>query len=575
MHTKLHIKFLAIIYLIVFNLYAHGQDIVNTANWVIGSSTYITATNLINDAGGIITNRGNITLSNSFANNTSATFNNLCGATVTVSNAAANSSTNAGIFTGATGMGSVSRFVNASNINNTGGTFCITTGISLSNSITGGAIGTLNKYVFINSSQASTCSGLTATFCSQSPAIPACSGTSYTTDNLNTSNGVTYISTVTQTRSALNMSNGATLIVCSGTLTLSSSNFNGGTIYVADGAMLNTDATTLNCTIINYGILNFTANLTVNSNGTLINGSTGIINASGNLFENSVLTNYGVVNITGTLTVQNAGSGACQDAGAKMNVSTVQFGNNTNAIVSPNGLSCVGVSSTEVIGSGSTKITNTSDLILCGTTTLTTNGNGDISTATVDQNCASCDAALPIELIHFQGKDMKEFIFLEWKTTSEKNNDFFNILRSYDGIQFENIAKIDGAGNSSTVHYYVYKDYDAKTGMNYYKLKQTDYDGKNTLSDIISVNKSIIECDILIYPVPAKSANINLYINKNIGIANVKCIDMLGHTIFTATIDTNGQTEFNLGQHNLPAGTFFIKLESENVVYIKEIVVHN
>jgi hypothetical protein len=184
-------------------------------------------------------------------------------------------------------------------------------------------------------------------------------------------------------------------------------------------------------------------------------------------------------------------------------------------------------------------------------------------------------AALPIELMYFHGKDMKEFIFLNWATASETNNDFFNILRSYDGISFENIAKIDGSGTTTSVHYYAYKDYDAKTGMNYYKLKQTDFDGKNVDSKIISIGRNDFDYNIMIYPIPARSTNIKLGVNKDIGTINVKCIDASGHVLFTAVVDTKELSEYNLGQFNMPSGTYFIKVETDNAVYIKEIIVNN
>lgn len=409
--------------------------------------------------------------------------------------------------------------------------------------------------------------------CITIPAVPNCIGSLYTVDNLNTSSGITYISTSSQTRNGLNMSNGAILIVCSGTLTLHGGNFNGGTIYVSHGATLSTDASSFNSTIINYGTLNFTSNVTVNSSGALQNASTGIINITGGLFENSILTNYGTVNMSGALTVQNGGSGACLGTGAKINASTINFGNNTNAIVSPSGKACI--RTTTISGSGSTKITNSSDLILCGTSTLSTGGNGDISTATVNQNCASCDAALPIELLYFNGKNMKEFVFLDWATASEKNNDFFSVLRSYDGISFENLANITGSGTSTSTRYYTYKDYDAKTGINYYKLKQTDYDGKSDVSKTLSINRSDLEFNILVYPIPSTSPNVKLAVYKSIGRINVKCISTSGVIMFDVDLDTEEKSEYGLGQYNLPSGTYFIKIESETSIYVKQIVIKN
>src|SRR5690606_1733880 len=68
-----------------------------------------------------------------------------------------------------------------------------------------------------------------------------------------------------------------------------------------------------------------------------------------------------------------------------------------------------------------------------------------------------------------------------------KNNDFFTIERSQDGKTFEIIAEMNGAGTSNKLLHYNYFDDTPVSEFNYYKLKQTDYDGKFEYSDIVAV----------------------------------------------------------------------------------------
>ncbi len=96
------------------------------------------------------------------------------------------------------------------------------------------------------------------------------------------------------------------------------------------------------------------------------------------------------------------------------------------------------------------------------------------------------DHPLPIELIEFKADCNGSEIILQWKTASEINNDYFAIEKSYDGILFENIGMVQGAGNSNEVLDYKYSD--AYNGtISYYRIRQVDFDGKFTLYDPISV----------------------------------------------------------------------------------------
>jgi hypothetical protein len=77
---------------------------------------------------------------------------------------------------------------------------------------------------------------------------------------------------------------------------------------------------------------------------------------------------------------------------------------------------------------------------------------------------------------------------LFWSTASENNNDFFTIEKSINGIDWEIIDRQSGAGNSSIQLNYYSLDQSVESLINYYKLKQTDYDGKFKYSDIISID---------------------------------------------------------------------------------------
>lgn len=94
---------------------------------------------------------------------------------------------------------------------------------------------------------------------------------------------------------------------------------------------------------------------------------------------------------------------------------------------------------------------------------------------------------LPVELISFTGMAENDYNHLSWTTATEINNDYFTLERSTDGVNFDPVARIAGAGNSTQVHEYAYNDMFPADGYNYYRLKQTDYNGQSSYSNIVSL----------------------------------------------------------------------------------------
>jgi len=94
---------------------------------------------------------------------------------------------------------------------------------------------------------------------------------------------------------------------------------------------------------------------------------------------------------------------------------------------------------------------------------------------------------LPVTLTKFVATPLENEVQLDWETTTEINNDFFTLERSADGINFEFVTFADGAGNSSEVNSYRYFDRNYNDGINYYRLRQTDFDGTETYAKITSV----------------------------------------------------------------------------------------
>lgn len=113
---------------------------------------------------------------------------------------------------------------------------------------------------------------------------------------------------------------------------------------------------------------------------------------------------------------------------------------------------------------------------------------------------ASLDCTLlPVELLEFKGKEHSLFNELSWITATEENNSHFTLKRSVDGYNWEDIATISGAGNSSSENNYVYEDRNFERGkLTYYSLFQTDFDGETEdLQQVVVISNGISMPDVV------------------------------------------------------------------------------
>lgn len=99
-------------------------------------------------------------------------------------------------------------------------------------------------------------------------------------------------------------------------------------------------------------------------------------------------------------------------------------------------------------------------------------------------------SALPITLSFFDAyhvDNIDNMIIVEWETQSQQNNDYFTIYKSYDGYEWGELTKVEGAGNVNSSLFYRIEDRHPIPGVQYYKLRQTDYDGNWEEFEIASV----------------------------------------------------------------------------------------
>lgn len=179
--------------------------------------------------------------------------------------------------------------------------------------------------------------------------------------------------------------------------------------------------------------------------------------------------------------------------------------------------------------------------------------------------------ALPIELLYLNViLDRNGQVTLNWQTASEVNNDFFTIERSDDAINWTEIQQLKGAGNSKTQLNYTAVDVPWISETIYYRLKQTDYDGKFSYSSIQSVSLKTNEItQPLLYPNPAENmVTITIRASER---AQLKIYNILGQDVTAQTSEIEyTETSHLLNLENLIPGMYFIQTNKSFIKLYKQ-----
>ena len=188
---------------------------------------------------------------------------------------------------------------------------------------------------------------------------------------------------------------------------------------------------------------------------------------------------------------------------------------------------------------------------------------------------------LPIELISFDGTVQNDNIKLSWVTAAEINNDYFTVERSLNGIDFDEIALVKGAGNSKNKINYESFDEQPVPGTSFYRLKQTDLDGASTLSDVISITYTNNNLGgINIYPNPVVvGSNLTIQLEGNDAKATVlKLYNANGKVMMQKVIASNSNRAFLSTSLELPndlaPGLYLLMAENnDNVLGKRKLMV--
>lgn len=183
---------------------------------------------------------------------------------------------------------------------------------------------------------------------------------------------------------------------------------------------------------------------------------------------------------------------------------------------------------------------------------------------------------LPIELIDFTAVAIDGKVNMNWTTASEKGNDYFTIERSKNGMDFQPLFLVKGAGNSQSAIDYMERDYEPFDGVSYYRLKQTDYDGSVSYSPIVVVQMKKAGTKLVLFPNPTQG---DFTVKLDSGTLPKETLLVIrnanGQEFYSQAI-LNGE-EILIKESDLPnkltPGIYFVVASSDKEMYSQKLIV--
>lgn len=178
-------------------------------------------------------------------------------------------------------------------------------------------------------------------------------------------------------------------------------------------------------------------------------------------------------------------------------------------------------------------------------------------------------AVLPVEFLSIKAlQQIGGEVIVSWSTASEKNNDYFTIERSAPSTDhFEPIGTEKGKGDSHSISNYKFVDHNPKHGTNYYRIKQTDFDGKSDYSTVVSVHIVQDPFEAVLFPNPIVNGSAQLHIATSdlYKPVKVQVMDALGNVIHEAAnnlqdfMPQDGGYLMNM-DHQFKPGVYFVNV---------------
>ncbi len=172
--------------------------------------------------------------------------------------------------------------------------------------------------------------------------------------------------------------------------------------------------------------------------------------------------------------------------------------------------------------------------------------------------------SLPVTWLSVLAELSNNMVKVVWQTSSEMDNDYFEVERSTNLVDFTTVARVDGQGDTDIVQSYHAYDYEPIYGVAYYRIKQVDFNGEYTYSDLVRVDYQIENNDCHLYPNPYVSDKLyaNIPITYQGQTIHIKLLDVTGKIVTSSDVPFSKVIDLTSLVERKPQGPYIVQIEA-------------
>jgi hypothetical protein len=188
--------------------------------------------------------------------------------------------------------------------------------------------------------------------------------------------------------------------------------------------------------------------------------------------------------------------------------------------------------------------------------------DGEITTENYEGNLPSGGGTLPITLLSFKAwVNQRNVVELQWITALEINNDFFTLEKSTDMIEWVSIGTVSGAGNRNENLVYSFEDKNPYPGISYYRLKQTDYDGRYTYGPIQPLHFKTPDFVHQVYS--SYQGQLSIQTANVEGSFQLEVLDLSGRIVYARSLQMEGASLQTINLPELSKSVYLLRVSSQ------------
>lgn len=194
---------------------------------------------------------------------------------------------------------------------------------------------------------------------------------------------------------------------------------------------------------------------------------------------------------------------------------------------------------------------------------------GGAITMSTNQVNNVCSLPLPVKMVTFTAECIDKDVHLSWLTASEVNNQYFSVEKSNNAKEWQEIGIVDGNGNTSKMSGYYYIDHGSEIYSSFYRLKQFDYDGRYSYSNVINIRNCGDEIPgVNVFPNPTSEKLYITFNNDKDNFISSSLYNPSGKLIFHST---SQESTFDFS--DTKNGIYILQLHMQSGIFIKKITV--